>query len=189
MACYRANITEVVNGCNGYGACYLAGYNGDLGRVVNGCTGGDFSCNRAAENGGYIKEIVDSCIGRYACDQAARLGGYIGYINHGCRGVNGCSFAAIDRSIDGISYACNNIEACEFLASGFGDGVVGFDSVNSAVVSCCNEASECNGGIVDAFGLPPQCGTSSLTSSPTTAEVRMLFHALYNMLYIQFINL
>ena len=62
-ACYYANITEVVNGCNGYGACSFAGFNGgDLRRVVNGCIGYD-SCFGAAGSGGYIKEIVDSCIG------------------------------------------------------------------------------------------------------------------------------
>ena len=52
-----------------------AGLNGDLGRVVNGCHGGDYSCNQAAYNGGYIKEIVDSCIGVQACIRAARGGG------------------------------------------------------------------------------------------------------------------
>ena len=168
---------------NGKAACYFAGYNGgDLGRVVNGCYGGDLSCSFAAIDGGYIGEIVDSCIGKRACEFAAGFGGNIGYINHGCRGVEACTKAAYERNIDGISYACNNIEACENLANGYD----GYASVNSAVVSCCNEASECTGDIIYEFGLPDQCGTSSPTSSPTT-EVRILSHALYNMLYIQFI--
>ena len=179
-ACYNANITEVVNRCIGLGACASAGYNGDLGRVVNRCHGGDSSCYGAAYNGGYIKEIVDSCIGGDACNQAAR-DGFIGYINHGCRGVKACQLAAYYLSIDGISYVCNNIQACEDLANGY----FGYDSIDSAVVLCCNGASECTGEIVDASGLPNQCGTSSPTSSPTT-EVRMLSHALYTMLYIQF---
>ena len=209
-ACYYANIAEVVNGCNGYRACEWAGIDGDLGRVVNACHGGDKSCYYAAALG-YIKEIVDSCIGKEACRAAAYDGGYIGSITNGsciggekscfltaaygggnissitngCRGVGACQFAASKRSIDGISYACNNISACENLAN----GQFGFDNVNSAVVSCCNEASECTGSIVQASGgLPDQCPTPSPTLSPTT-EVRILYHALYNMLYIQFINL
>ena len=210
-ACYRANITEVVNGCNGIYACNEAGLNGDLGRVVNSCIGYE-SCSGAAYSGGYIKEIVDSCIGKEACEFAAGGGGYIkeivdscvgvesckfaayyyyeggniGYINHGCRGVKACYGAAYYyRSIDGISYACNNISACEYLAYG-DEGIKGngpYNSVNSAVVSCCNGASECTGSIVNASGLPVTCEgiSASPTSSPTT-EVRMLSHALYNML-------
>ena len=147
-ACYNANITEVVNGCNGKRACDSAGLNGDLGRVVNGCYGGD-----------------SSCFG------AARDGGNIGYINHGCRGVKACQFAAYGGSIDGISYACNNIKACAYLASDLYFGINGYDfaSVNSTVVSCCNEVSECTGSVVDASGLPGQCPTPSpITASPSS---------------------
>ena len=167
-ACYRASITEVVNGCNGREACtYAGGYNGDLGRVVNGCHGGDGSCSNAARDGGYIKEIVDSCIGKRACNGAA-IGGFIGYINHGCRGEDSCPVAAYNRRIDGISYACNNFKSCYKLA----DGRYGYASVNSAVVSCCNEESECQGSTIDQYGiLPAQCPTPP----PTTIEVRMLF--------------
>ena len=174
-ACYYANITEVVNGCNGYGACSFAGFNGgDIRRVVNGCIGYD-SCFGAAGEGGYIKEIVDSCIGIGACRSTAN-GGNIGYINHGCQGLEACQHAAFYRSIGGISYACNNDRACDGLAYGLNRFNAGsnFDSVNSAVVSCCNSDSECTGSIINASGLPDQCGTLSPTSSPTTAEVRML---------------
>ena len=108
----------MVNGCNGRGACSKAGFNGDLGRVVNGCHGGDSSCRLAASFGGYINEIVDSCIGDDACLRVAYTGGKIGDINHGCRGVKACYNAALYRSIDGISYACNNNSACEGLADG-----------------------------------------------------------------------
>ena len=219
-ACYNANIAEVFNGCNGRRACNSAGKGGDLGRVVNGCHGGDVSCYGAAY-GGYINEIVDSCIGgEKSCIQAAyrgnissitngscvgvqscqgaagfgggfgpKNGGFIGYINQGCQGVRACQYAARESSIGGISYACNNINACAFMA----DGKSGFDSVNSAVVSCCNSESECTGSIVDGStgsivglsglpsGLPVTCEgiiaspTSSPTSSPTTSKVRILF--------------
>ena len=169
-ACYRANIDEVVNGCNGREACASAGSNGDLGRVVNGCHGGDQSCFAAAAFG-YIEEIVDSCTGKGACASAA-VGGDIGYIKQGCQGVEACTLAAFQ--LLGILYACNNISACYQLANGDN----GFDSIDSAVVSCCNGASECTGRVVQASGLPDQCGTSSPTSSPTT-EVRILSHALY----------
>ena len=81
-ACYRATITEVVNGCNDGNACEGAGRDGDLRRVVNGCHGGLFSCTNAASEGGYIKEIVDSCIGQSVCGSAAR-GGNIGSITNG----------------------------------------------------------------------------------------------------------
>ena len=209
-ACYNANITEVINGCNGLSACEYAGYKGDVGRVVNACYGGDYSCYYAAYDGGYIKEIVDSCIGKQACRNTASNGGnissitngscdgddscflagqegFIGYINHGCRGYKACFSAAFDNSIGGISYACNNNDACSRLAQIKPRG--SYASVNSAVVSCCNEVYECRGSIVDAKpGLPDQCGTSSPTSSPTT-EVRILSHAFYNMFYVQFINL
>ena len=109
-----------------------------------------------------------SCVGRNSCYKAA-YNGFIGYINHGCGGVKSCLRAARDGSIGGISCACNNIQACEGLA----DGDNGYASVNSAVVSCCNDDSECTGEIVNASGLPDQCGTSSPTSSPTT-EIRIL---------------
>jgi hypothetical protein len=114
-----------------------------------------------------------------ACSSAGRVGGFIGYINHGCRGVDSCRPAARSRSIDGISYECNNIEACENLANGYD----GYASVNLAVVSCCNEVSECTGSEIPDGILPDQCGTSSPTS-----KVRILSHALYDMHYVQFIN-
>ena len=135
-----------------------------------------------------------------SCQRAA-YSGFIGYINHGCRGVDSCPIAAYNRSIGGISYACNNYKSCFYLASNYCG--IGYSSVNSAVVSCCNDDSECTGSIVDVStgsivdvsglpsGLPVTCEgiVASPTSSPTTAEVRILFHALYNMFYVQFINL
>ena len=149
----------------------------------------------AAFSGGYIKEIVDSCIGKDACSKAANAGnigsitngscvgkgscqyaaesfGNIGYINRGCGGADyACRSAANSKgSIGGISNACNNISACLRLADGSSGGQNNFGSYDSvgAVISCCNSvSSRCTGSVVQELGLPVTC--VGISASPTSS--------------------
>lgn len=96
-ACRFANIESVVYSCHGYEACYWVAGEGSLPvkKVHNSCLGNE-TCSGAADYGGSISKIVDSCVGSYACfyaangytydDDADDMGGSIDEIVGSCQG-------------------------------------------------------------------------------------------------------
>jgi len=191
-ACYQAgydgNINEIENSCQGDYGCFFAGYGGSIGTIRDSCKGGAGACDRLADYGGTVGDVVEgSCLGEFACYRVA-YGYYasIGNIADSCVGGSACAYAGRYGEVDEFTSSCEGDEACFNLAyQGLVGGVrsacnadvacknAGSYSMDipSGIDSCCNEVGECES--VSEATLPADCPKAPTTSPPTQSPTKV----------------
>lgn len=142
-ACYLAKIQLVANSCIGSGACCEKyGYEGQVtGSIINSCRGIG-ACQTIAsrfQDGGEVRNVIDSCVGDIACVGLGMFGSVQGNIKNSCNGYGACFALGFNGTIRGnVENSCNNgTYTCAFMANGGSGGEA------DVVLNSCNAEGAC----------------------------------------------
>mmetsp|Transcript_21446 Transcript_21446/g.46605 ORF Transcript_21446/g.46605 Transcript_21446/m.46605 type:complete len:561 (-) Transcript_21446:360-2042(-) len=143
-SCYYGNIGIVVGGCKGDYACASYYGYGSIDGIFNSCID-ERSCAYAADKGGAIGAMLDSCHGEKSCYSAGYNYGDILGIYSSCNGTAACIYtAAYGGSIGAITSSCLQSNACERTSACDVDDSQSCDSIITEISDSCDGPNACN---------------------------------------------
>lgn len=167
----KRDVGNVVNSCNGYTACEMAGENGgSIGNITNSCNA-PRACIRLGHPEGSVGHVTDSCNDVSACARVgAQNGGSIGNITKSCNAPDACRLAGYNDCYgddDGLfdDGLFDDHDDC-WLSTSASSPSCG--QVTSNLNECCNKADECLGK--EEVDLPAECRFSTLKVSEQQAQ-------------------